>query len=279
MCVAVCALLLLPAVAGSGVWCGRVCSVRVAAAPRLSFGMCCWDVRAVVLVPRLPLPFLGGRLWRGGVLVLMLVGCTPPSSPVVLFWADLWCRTPVVPVLGPVFSVPRSLLFWAALFAVCVFFPSQRGMCPRDWGVPSPSGPLPSAWCCWLWLGGPPLPLWGVLFSVLSGWGLWPPLVVLVGGVVAVGRFCAPPPSLFSFFWGGVCLFLPLPSLDWRTHPSAFCVVFRVCCWWLRFARQCPSPMDRVGYVHFGLGAPSCRVRFWLCRVGSCARQLRVALG
>ena len=37
--------------------------------------------------------------------------------------------------------------------------------------------------------------------------------------------------------------------------------------------------MGRVGYVHVGLSASSCRVRFWLCWVGCCARRLRVALG
>ena len=67
-----------------------------------------------------------------------------------------------------------------------------------------------------------------VLSSVPSGWGVWPPLVVLAGGLVAVGCLRAPPrhPPLF-FFSGGACLFLPLPSLGWRTHWPAFSVVFR----------------------------------------------------
>ena len=51
------------------------------------------------------------------------------------------------------------------------------------------------------------------------------------------------------------------------------------CCWCLRFARPCPGPMGRVGYVHVGLSDPSRRVRFWLCRLGGCARRLREALG
>ena len=60
----------------------------------------------------------------------------------------------------------------------------------------------------------------GVLSSVPSWGGVWPPLVVLAGGLVAVGCFCAPPPppSVVFFLGGGVCLFLPLPSLGWRTH-------------------------------------------------------------
>ena len=178
----------------------------------------------VVRVPRLPPHFLGGRLWRGGVLMLPLVEFGPP--PLVFFGGRaLCCWSLVVPVLGLPVSVPPSLLFGAALFAVCGFF--VRGVCPCVLAVPSHEGPLPSAWCCWFWLGGPPAPLSGVLSSVLSGMGVWPHLVVLVGGVVAVGRFCAPPPFCSFFLWGGVCLFLPLPSPDWRTHWSAFCVVFR----------------------------------------------------
>ena len=66
----------------------------------------------------------------------------------------------------------------------------------------------------------------GVLSSVPSGWGVWPPLVVLAGGLVAVGCF-TPPPPCFLFFGGGACLFFPLPSLGWRTHWPAFSVVFR----------------------------------------------------
>ena len=44
------------------------------------------------------------------------------------------------------------------------------------------------------------------------------------------GLFWRPPslPTLFFvFFWGGGCLFLPLPFLGWRTHWPAFGVVFR----------------------------------------------------
>ena len=37
--------------------------------------------------------------------------------------------------------------------------------------------------------------------------------------------------------------------------------------------------MGPVDYVHVGLGVPSCRVRFLLCRLGGCARRLREALG
>ena len=87
----------------------------------------------------------------------------------------------------------------------------------------------------------------------------------------------APPPPVIYFGAGGP----PVP-------PSAFpglahalvCIQCGVpgCCWWLRFARPCPGPMGCVGYLHVGLSAPSCRVRFWLCRLSGCAGRLRVAL-
>ena len=86
-----------------------------------------------------------------------------------------------------------------------------------------------------------------------------------------------PPPALF-FFWGG----LPVPPVTIYGLAHALVGIqcgLPGCCWWLRFARPCPGPMGQVGYVHAGLEAPSCRVRFWLCRPGGCARRLRVALG
>ena len=93
----------------------------------------------------------------------------------------------------------------------------------------------------------------GVLSSVPSGGGFWPPLVVLAGGLAAVGCFRAffplPPPF---FLGGGVCLFLPLPSLGWRTHWPAFSVVFRAavfCC--VLFGRV-PAPW--VGWAMYTVG-------------------------
>ena len=86
------------------------------------------------------------------------------------------------------------------------------------------------------------------------------------------------PPSPPFFSRGG----LPVP-------PSAFPGLVHAlagiwcgqlgCCWCLRFARPCPGPTGRVGYVHACLGSPSCRVRLWLCRLGGCARRLCEALG
>ena len=161
----------------------------------------------------------------------------------------LWCRSLAVLVLGPVVSVPPSPSLPGC---VVFFFPSQRGVCPRVLGVPFPRGPLLPAWCCRFWLVGPPVPLWGVLSSVPSGWGVWSPLAVLVGGLVALGRSRAPPPCFF-FFSGGLCLFLPLPSLGWRPHWSAFSVVFRVAVGCCILPGRAPAPW--VGWVMYTLGS------------------------
>ena len=78
-----------------------------------------------------------------------------------------------------------------------------------------------------------------------------------VGGLAAScgvgGRFagCGPPPPFFSF--GGVCLFLPLPSLGWRTHWSAFGVVFRVAVGGCVLPGRVPAPW--VGRVMYTLGS------------------------
>ena len=61
--------------------------------------------------------------------------------------------------------------------------------------------------------GWSPCACLGVLSVVPSGWGVWPPSVLLVGGLVAVGCFRAPAPQpLFFFFFlsgGGACRAFP----------------------------------------------------------------------
>ena len=86
-----------------------------------------------------------------------------------------------------------------------------------------------------------------------SAWGVWPPLVVLAGGLVAVDRFLAPLPSPLFFLGGGVCLFLPLPSLGWRTDWPAFSVVFRVAVGGCVLLGRVPAPW--VGWVMYTLGS------------------------
>ena len=61
--------------------------------------------------------------------------------------------------------------------------------------------------------------------SVLSCCRVRPPPVEWVRGFAAVCLSLVPP---HPFFGGGVCLFLPLPSLGWCKHWSAFGVANRV---------------------------------------------------
>ena len=120
----------------------------------------------------------------------------------------------------------------------------------------------------------------GVLSSVPSGggfgclWWCWR----AVWRLWAVFVLFPPPPSLFFFGGGG----LPVP-------PSAFpglahalaCIQCCLpgCCLQLPSVWPRSGPMGRVGYVHGGLGAPSCRVWSWLCRLGGCARRVLVVMG
>ena len=117
----------------------------------------------------------------------------------------------------------------------------------------------------------------GVLSSVPSGWGVWPPSVLLVGGLVAVGCFRAPapppPPPFFFFFFfrggGPAGLFLPLPSLGWRLL-CGWCVVWLVPRHsWRRFL--CATPRHSwLGFAAGGCGrsppllAGVCRRRWCL---------------
>ena len=215
-CVVACALRLPPAVSGSAVRCGRACWARDSAVPRPSW--------------------LGCR----GVFFALFFS---------FFVLALWCRFCWVSLsraLWPLSPHPLSsgLGCWLFFFFWCV---------SACFGVPFPGGPLFLAWCCRFWLGGSPVRLLGVLSPVPSGWGAWPPLVVLAGGLVAVGCFRAPPlPPLFFLGGGGGCLFLPLPSLGWGRHWPAFSVVFRAAVGGCVLFGRVPAPW--VGWAMYTLG-------------------------
>ena len=258
-----------------------VCGVRGWA----SFSACLWDVCGFVRAPLAPRCFW----FRRGVWACVQgpgLGCAPPFLAELsgcvfcaFFFFALWCWLLGVPVPGLVVPVPPSPFFRAGLLAFFFFFFGVcicMFQCPvfRWAAVPGLVLPVLAGWS--------PCASLGVLSSVPSGGGDWPPLVVLAGGLVAVGCFRDSPPSALCccfFFWGGG---LPVPP---SAFPGLAHALARIqcclpgCCWRLRSVWPCSGPMGRVGYVHVGLGAPSCRVRFWLCWLGSCARRLRVALG
>ena len=174
---------LLPAVCGVRGWalvsaCFRdLCGfVRVSLAPRrFRFRCAVW---ACVLGPGLGCapPFLAG-----------LSGC--------VFCAFFFFRLLGVPVPGLVVSPPVSFLSgWAAgfcffFFFVCLF----RCSFSRSAAVPGLVLPVLAGWS--------PCTCLGVLSSVPSGWGVWPPSVLLaaVWWLWAVFARPAPPP----FFLGG----------------------------------------------------------------------------
>ena len=139
-----------------------------------------------------------------------------------LFFLTSWCRLLGVPVPDLVVPVPPSPFFQAGLLGSFFFC----GVC-----LHVSVSLFPVGRCSWLGAAGFGLVVPLCLFGGLVFGAFW------VGGLAAScgvgGRFgsCGlfsrpPPPPLFFFGGGGACLFLPLPSLGWRTHWPAFSVVF-----------------------------------------------------
>ena len=242
MCVCVCAHRLYPAFPGLG-----VLGSGFGCAPSLLVGLlgCACGGACAPLAPAL----LGGPPVAWGCAGVAVGGVCPIPPPVGFFFSALWCRSLVVPVLGLVVSVPPPLLFRAALFAVFLF------------SVP--------AWCvsgCF----GCPFSRWaaalGLVLPVLAGWLPSAPCGGPVFGAVRVGGLAAScgvggrrggcglfwrPPRVF--LPGGVCLFLPLPSLGWRTHWLAFCVALRFAVGGCVLPSRAPALC--VGWVMYTLGS------------------------
>ena len=138
---------------------------------------------------------------------------------------------------------------------------------------------FPVGRCYWLGVAGfgwvVPLCLcWGPVFGAFWG-GVWPPVEVLAGRLAAVGCFRAFSPSpLFFFGGGGACLFLPLPSLGWRTHWPAFSVVFRAAVFSCVLCGRVPAPW--VGWAMYTVGSAPLLAGFgpgsagWAAAPGGC---------
>ena len=178
------------------------------------------------------------------------------------FWRAVWAC-----VLGPGLGCAQPFLaglsgcVFCAFFFFCFsfFFSGSCGPCPSipflsGWAGGSPFFffPFRCPFSPWAAVTGLVLPVsggWspcassGVLSSVPSGggfgrlWWCWR----------AVWRLWAvfvpfPPPPSFFLGGGGACLFLPLPSLGWRTHWPAFTVVFRAVVFSCVLCGRVPAP-------------------------------------
>ena len=97
------------------------------------------------------------------------------------------------------------------------------------------------------------VPLFSFFFFFLGGgpghlWWCWR----VVGRLWAVFVSFPLPPSFF-FWGGGACLFLPLPSLGWRTHWPVFSVVFRAAVFSCVLCGHVPAPW--VGWALYTVGS------------------------
>ena len=216
-----------------------------------SVSACLWDVCGFVGAPLAPRRFrfrravwacvLGPGLGCAQPFLAGLSGCVFCAFFFLFFFWVFLSRALSSLSLHP---LSFGLGWWFSLF----FFFSAC------FGVPFPGGPLFLAWCCRFWVGGPPVPLCGSCLRCLLGGGGWPPLVVLAGGLAAVGCFRAFSPSPLRFFFGGgACLFLSLPSLGWCTHWPAFSVIFRAAVFSCVLFGRVPAP--RVGWAMYTVGS------------------------
>ena len=253
----------LPLLAGAS-GCVCVCA-RAPLVPRLSWLRCA--VWACVLGPGLGCapPFLvglsGGVVFFWGRVLLWLCGVGRWLS----LSRALWSQPPVPLSLG--------LGCWLFFF---VFGPSVVCVCGFRVSL------FPTGRCSWLgvaafgWLV-PLRPFGESCLRCLLGWGFGR-LLRRSWAVRWLWAVLSPPPPR-CFLWGGG---LPVPPSAFPELEHALAPIqcgLPGCCWRLCSAWPCPGHMGRVGYVHVGLGAPSCWVRSWLCRLGGCARRLPVALG
>ena len=300
-------LLPRPATPGWGVGACVCLCARPDCTPPFLAGVCCGGVRAGLCLRLCPAPlgwvvgmcvrscvcpactprFLGGRLWRGAVRVLLWPRFAPPLPFGFCFYIwggrpGAWCRRFVVSVAGcpglgfrglrPPVPTRSSCAFMCLL---CFFCPSV--VCVRVFRVSL----LPVGRCSRFGVAGL---CWVVLWCFFGGLvfgAVWVGDLAdsfgVGGGFCGCGPFSRTPPLFFLFGGGG----LPVPPSALRGLMHALAGIqcsLPGCCWCLRFARPCPGPMGRVGYVHVWLGVPSCRVRFLLCGLDGCARGLCEAL-
>ena len=154
------------------------------------------------------------------------------SSFFFFFWA-LWSLS-----LHPLsFGLGWWLSFFFSLFPVVRCY--WLGVAGFGWVVPlCLCGGPPPFFFFFFFLGGGPGRLWWFWRVVGRLWAVFVPFPL--------------PPSFF-FLGGGACLFLPLPSLGWRTHWPVFSVVFRAAVFSCVLCGHVPAPW--VGWALYTVGS------------------------
>ena len=218
-----------------------------------SVSACFWDVCGFVGAPLAPRRFrfrravwacvLGPGLACAQSVLAGLSGC------VFFFFFALWfflfffffsglCGPcPFIPLLS---GWAGGSLFFFFLFSVSLF-PVVRcywlGVAGFGWVVP-------------LCLCGGPPPFFFFLrrgLAACGGVGGW------LGGCGLFSCLFPFPPPFFFLGGGGACLFLPLPSLGWRTHWPVFSVVFRAAVFSCVLCGHVPAPW--VGWALYTVGS------------------------
>ena len=203
-----------PAVSGSGARCGRVCRARVSPVPSPS--------------------------WLGCRGVFFFFFALVFSFLFFFFFWALWSLS-----LHP---LSFGLGWWLSFFFFFFFFLSLFPVVRCYW-----LGVAGFGWVVRLCLcGGSPFFFffffffWGGGLAACGGVGGW-----LGGCGLFSCLFPFPPP--FFFLGGGACLFLPLPSLGWRTHWPVFSVVFRAAVFSCVLCGHVPAPW--VGWALYTVGS------------------------
>ena len=197
--------------------------------------------------PRLP-PSVSGSGVRCGRVCWARVWAVPSPS-----WPG--CRGVIFalffffffPVQGLVVLVPLSPFFRAGLLALFFFFFLLVSV-----------SLFPLGCCSWLGVAGFGWVVPSCLFGGPVFGAFWGGCLAASGGVGGQFRgcglfsrlFCLPPSF---FFWGGACLFLPLPSLGWCTHWPAFSVVFQAAVFSCVLLGRVPAPW--VGCAMYTVGS------------------------
>ena len=229
-----------------------VCGVRGWA----SVSACFWDVCGFVGAPLAPRRFRFRRaVWA---CVLGPGPACAQSVPAGLSGCVFFFCALVFSFLfffffpGFVVPVPPSPFFRAGLVALFFFF-FFFFPCPfSPWSAvtglvlpvlggwfPCASAGSPPPFFFFFFPGGGPGRLWWCWQVVGRLWAVFVPFPL--------------PPSFFFFGGGGACLFLPLPSLGWRTHWPVFSVVFRAAVFSCVLCGYVPAPW--VGWALYTVGS------------------------